>query len=285
MIFTKYASTEEFADEVTPILMKHEIQNNLFFLNIRSGTAKTADTDLFMATVKNDEGSILLTAVSPRPYPTLLYETDNIQNDDVLEFFAAALVENSMDINLVMTERKLAKRFCAVFGKRAHKSYTKNESLVLYLLESVHHLALADGSFRKADETDMFYLPYWLADFFLVCNLGDYNLKNGIMNTTRLIDDRSIYIWEDGIPVSAAACVRKTPNCAIIGQVYTPPQFRGKGYSTACVSRLSQKLFEDGWKYCALYADCANPYSNKVYQKIGYKEIFYYDQYVLTSLT
>ena len=89
------------------------------------------------------------------------------------------------------------------------------------------------------------------------------------------------YIFEDKIPVSLASHTRKVTNCAVIGQVYTPPVFRGKGYSTACVASLSQKLFDDGWKYCALYANCANPYSNRVYQKIGYKEIFYYDQYRL----
>lgn len=43
-----------------------------------------------------------------------------------------------------------------------------------------------------------------------------------------------------------------------------------KGYSTACMAFLSQKLLDEGWKYCGLYADCAYPYSNKVNQRFKY---------------
>lgn len=238
---------------------------------------------MLMATVRDDAGAVLLTAARTSPFPMLLYETDNVHNDEALEFFTASLVHNGIDIDCIMTEKELAKKFCVSYGKRANKNFNKKESLVLYVLESVSQLALPDGSFRQANESDMFYLPYWLADFVPACHLGAYDLSSGVMTTKRLIENGSLYIWEDGTPVSAAACVRQTPHCSVIGQVYTPPHLRGKGYSTACVYHLTRQLFNDGFKYCALYADCANPYSNKVYRKIGYKEFFYCDQYVLTS--
>lgn len=74
--------------------------------------------------------------------------------------------------------------------------------------------------------------------------------------------------------------MRQIFDTAFIGNIYTPPNLRGKGYSMACVHMLTQKLLTEGWKQCALYADKANPYSNKVHQKIGYKEIFDYSQYI-----
>ncbi len=282
MKFTQYASAAEFSGEVTDILMKQEIQNNLFFLNIRSGIASADNSNMLMATVKDDEGVVLLTALRTKPFPMLLYETDNIPCDDALEFFTASLVENNIDIDVIMTEKKLAKKFSNSYGRRIGKRFNNNENLVLYVLESIMHITALDGTFRKANDDDMFYLPYWMADFVPACHLGDYNLNSGVMNTIRMVDDEKLYIWEDKHPVAAAACVRKTSNCGFVGQVYTPPHFRGRGYSTACVSSLSQQLFDDGFKYCALYADCANPYSNRVYQKIGYKEFFYYDKYTLT---
>ena len=55
------------------------------------------------------------------------------------------------------------------------------------------------------------------------------------------------------------------------------------GYNYVCVENLSKKMFDDSFKYCALYADCNNPASNRVYQKIGYKEVFWYDQYKFTE--
>lgn len=281
MRFTQYTSATEFSNEVTDILMKNEIQNNLFFLNIRGGDAKIDASKILMATVKDDAGAVVLTAVGTPPYPTLLYETDNIPNDDALECFTAALAKNKIDIGRVMAEKELVKKFCVSYGKKTGKSYNNNENLVLYVLECVNAVTPPDGRFRKADQSDNFYLPYWLADFVLVCHLGEYDLNSGVLNAKRLVEDEKVFVWEDKIPVSAAASTRQTQNSAFISQVYTPPHLRGKGYGTACVASLSQKLFDDGWKYCALYADCANPYSNKVYQKIGYKVFFYYDQYLL----
>lgn len=282
MIFTQYTAAAEFAEEVTEILKKHEIQNNLFFVNIRGGLASADTSNMLMATVKDDAGVVLLTALRTRPYPTLLYETDNQPNDEALEFLTASLVKNSIDIDPVMTETELAKRFCASYGILTGKSFKKDGSSVLYILESVNHLSLPAGNFRQANETDMFYLPYWLADFVPACHLGAYDLNDGIANAKRFIGEGNAYVWEDAVPVTAAVYVRQTSNCGYIGRVYTPPHYRGRRYATACVSYLSQLILDGGMKYCALYADCANPYSNKVYQKIGYKEFFHYDQYTLT---
>jgi predicted GNAT family acetyltransferase len=180
-----------------------------------------------------------------------------------------------------MTEKALAKRLTESYSRLTGKSFYCHESLVLYLLDKVSSPPLPMGTFRKAVDSDMYFLPFWYADFVPACHLGDYDLEAGVGKAQRSIDAGCAYIWENGTPVSTAATARRTSDCAFINQVYTPPNLRGKGYSTACVSSLSKKLLEDGFKYCALYADCANPYSNKVYKSIGYKEIFYYDQYKL----
>jgi predicted GNAT family acetyltransferase len=55
--------------------------------------------------------------------------------------------------------------------------------------------------------------------------------------------------------------------------VYTPPEWRGKGYASACVAALSQLCLDSGYQFCMLYTDLANPTSNSIYQKIGYQPI------------
>ena len=286
MKFTKYTKTRGFADDTFDVLKKHEIQNNHFFKNVDIGIEKEKERDLnddvILATVKADNGDILLTVSRTVPNPFIIFATDNIINDDALEFLAASLAENNIYIDIVSAGKELVKKFCDLYGKHIDKSFYCHENLVLYLLEKVNDLPQIDridGVFRNANENDMLYLPYWLADFVVACHIGEYNLDGGIEMAKRQINNGTAYIFEDKIPVSVAASARRTSNCAFVGPVYTPPVFRGKGYSTACVAKLSQKLFDEGWKYCALYADCANPYSNRVYQKIGYREIFYADQY------
>ncbi len=273
MIFTQYKTAKEFTDDVIEILNRHEIQNNLIVKNIDDKPGK------IMATVKDDAGNIILTAIRTLPHPMVMYETDNIRNDAAVAFLAQSLFKHGIDADFFMTEKSLAKSFCEHYGKLSGKSYRLNESLVLYIIDKVNKLAPVSGSFRKATEADMFYLPYWYADFFPACGIGEYDLQAGVKAAESHIKNGDVYIWEDGVPVSIAAMTRKTDNYAIIARVYTPPHLRGKGYSTACVSHLTQKLLDDGYKHCALYANCDNPFSNKVYQKIGYKELFWYDQY------
>lgn len=279
MIFTLYKHAKKFADDVTNILKRQEIQNNLLFKNINSGLACDDNSNMIMATIKEDNGRIVLTAVQTLPFPMVMFETDNIRNDTAVNFFADSLIKNNIAVDFILTEKKLAKSFCEFYGNRMHKTFENNESLVLYVLDKVNPLTLPSGSFRTATNADLFYLPYWFADFVVACHLGEYNLENSVQDAQNAVNTGELYIWEDGIPLSLAANVRQTSDCAFIGRVYTPPHLRGKGYCTACVSFLSQKLLNNGYKCCALYADCANPFSNKVYRKIGYKPVFWMDQY------
>lgn len=281
MKFTVYKSAGEFADDVTDILKKQEIQNQLLFKNINGGLNCDDTSNMVMATVKDDSGQILLTAVRTVPFPMVMFETDNICSDKVTEFLADSFLTNKIAVDFIMTEKALAKSFSVYYGNRIHKTFEKNESLVLYVLEKVNPLALPAGQFRAAANADLYYLPYWFADFAPACHIGDYNLENGIINAQNAVSKGNTYLWEDGTPVSLASNFGNTSDCAFINQVYTPPHFRGKGYCTACVFKLSQKLLNDGFKHCALYADCANPYSNKVYRKIGYHPLFWFDQYKL----
>jgi hypothetical protein len=83
-----------------------------------------------------------------------------------------------------------------------------------------------------------------------------------------------IYLWEESSrPVSLAAHGRQTPHGVVIGPVYTPPDQRGHGYATALVADLSAALLARGFQFCALFTDLANPTSNSIYQKVGYRPV------------
>jgi uncharacterized protein len=281
MKFTLYSTPQTYLDAAGETLRRYEIQNNLFFRNIELGLAREDNSNMVMATVADDEGQIRICAIRTPPHPLLIFETDNQPQNAALELLAGSFAENGIKIDLFMTEKGLASRFRDFYGRRSGRSFAINESLVLYRLDHVNPLALPEGRFRLADEKDMAFLPYWFADFAPAAHVGTYDLDSGIEKARRNIENKTAYIWEDSLPVSMAVVSRTVTNCAIIAPVYTPPFFWGKGYATACVSRLSQKLLDDGWACCALFADCANPLSNKVYQKVGYQAIFYYDQYQL----
>jgi len=55
--------------------------------------------------------------------------------------------------------------------------------------------------------------------------------------------------------------------------VYTPPELRGRGYASALVAELSQRMLDSGMSFCVLYTDLGNSTSNAIYQRIGYNAI------------
>jgi predicted GNAT family acetyltransferase len=48
---------------------------------------------------------------------------------------------------------------------------------------------------------------------------------------------------------------------------------RRRGYATACVAALTQRMLDGGKKCCCLYTDLANPAAYSIYQEIGYRPV------------
>jgi uncharacterized protein len=92
--------------------------------------------------------------------------------------------------------------------------------------------------------------------------------------TQQLIGRGQLHFWLDGgHPRAMVAATRETRSGCAINTVYTPPQFRRCGYATAAVATLSASLLDAGRRFCCLYTDLANPTSNAIYAKIGYRPI------------
>jgi predicted GNAT family acetyltransferase len=86
--------------------------------------------------------------------------------------------------------------------------------------------------------------------------------------------DGGFLLWVDGgETVSVSGWGGPTPNGIRVGPVYTPPELRGRGYATALVAELSQSLLDGGRSFVFLYTDLANPTSNAIYERIGYRMV------------
>jgi predicted GNAT family acetyltransferase len=92
------------------------------------------------------------------------------------------------------------------------------------------------------------------------------------------VDDRLSYggltLWEaDGMAVSLAGVSRPTAGVARVAPVYTPPDHRGLGYGGAITAAVSQAALDAGAVQVVLFTDLANPTSNALYQRLGYRPV------------
>jgi Predicted acetyltransferase len=150
----------------------------------------------------------------------------------------------------------------------------------VYALEQVQPLPAVPGSARVAtlDDRDL-VLQWWIAFGDEVLHEGGPGRENAeaMVGHRLAARGRGFLLWEEGGDVvSLAGWGGATPNGIRIGPVYTPPDLRGHGYATALTAELSQRLldgdlFDGGRRFCFLYTDLANPTSNAIYERIGYR--------------
>jgi predicted GNAT family acetyltransferase len=85
---------------------------------------------------------------------------------------------------------------------------------------------------------------------------------------------RGLTIWESGrIPVSLAGVTRTVAGMVRVGPVYTPRELRGRGYAGAATATVSQAARDAGTAEVLLFTDLANPTSNALYQRLGYRPV------------
>ena len=173
------------------------------------------------------------------------------------------------------------KTFLQAWQNLTGQSYQLSIVDKIHQLREVQPVAAIPGYLRLATERDRALLIEWLPAF--IAEIGE------VMGTDleRIVEHRlktqSTYIWEDNIPVSLAAGRQRSPSVGLIGSVYTPPAYRRKGYATACVAALSQKLLDEGCDRCFLLTDLENPTSNHIYRQIGYIPVCDWHEYSFIS--
>ncbi|MGZ8612163.1 MAG: GNAT family N-acetyltransferase [Actinomycetota bacterium] len=150
----------------------------------------------------------------------------------------------------------------------------------VYMLLEVEPVSRAPGAARPATREDRSILLDWLYAFADEATGGPPG-EPGLLE--RMLDarldagdpDRAGYwVWEvEGVPVSLCGYASPTPGGIRIGPVSTPPEHRRRGYATILVAGLSRWLLGRGHRACYLYTDLANPTSNAIYGRIGYRRV------------
>ena len=134
-----------------------------------------------------------------------------------------------------------------------------------------------DGVMRRASVDDRALVLEWMTAFTHEALRGGDDPGR----IERSVDARlgaegagGICLWvTGGKPVSLAGFGGPTPNGLRIGPVYTPPEHRGCGYGSAVTAAASQVALDRGKRFCFLYTDLANPTSNAIYMRLGYRPL------------
>jgi predicted GNAT family acetyltransferase len=264
-----------FLEEAAPLLLADEARHNLI-LGL-AGNAREGVYDEFRLWLVRDGGEPVAAALQTPPYNLVLARP---QSRTALAALVQALTTEGLPgvVGSVPEVEEFADAWSGEAGVPARTNMRQG----VYSLEQVRPLPRVSGSARVATGDDReVALRWWIAFADEVLHEGTPGHDRADANIDHRLSSASagMLLWEDqGEPVSIAGWGGPTPNGIRIGPVYTPPELRGRGYATALTAELSQRLldgrlFAGGRRFCFLYTDLANPTSNAIYERIGYRRV------------
>ncbi len=251
-----------------PFLHRTEAENALLYGILQKLDADPSlHPDPYLSSLRDDTGGPLALALRTPPFPLVMTAFPA----EGLELLLDDLKHSGQHLTGVLgaepSVSALADAWATATGQTARPSMRQRT----YRLDRVVEPEV-DGRLRACDEPDRDLVETWTQGF--VDDLELHGSVHLIPVARNAFDHGGFFVWEhEGAPCSMAALVGETPRGARIGFVYTPGELRRHGYGAACTAAVSKHYLDRGKAFCCLNADLANPISNSVYRRIGYRPL------------
>ncbi len=277
---TSHASADAFLQQAQDNLLERETTTSLILgisQRVREHPERVKIPPFFF-TVYSDPARLELAAIMTPPHNLILSCAYGC-NPAALDLLAEELTAQRWSVPGVFGELPHSAQFASLWSQRTGCQVHVNMRERAFELREVIPPRPADGLLRQAQAADLPLLAEWTRAFSLEALHEEMLPEDAIATTGTRVDDRQLFVWGAGSPVSMAAAARPTLHGITVNLVYTPPEHRGRGYASNCVAALSQRMLESGYQFCTLFTNLANPTSNDIYQQIGYRPIADFNEY------
>lgn len=263
----RHQDVRAFFERVESFLLRNEAAHNLL-IGFRAALERDphayGSADPYLAAVVDDTGEVVAAAVRTPPYNLVLSLVDDACALGAL----AADVEHDR-LPGVIAPVPVGEAFLARRREPAKVAVAER----LFAATEVIAPRPVAGALRPYADRDRPLALAWLAAFFAEAMPGTPESDAENFLVRRLAEPTShLVLWDDGEPRSLAGYGSPTPNGMRVGPVYTPPELRGRGYASALTAAVTELVLAER-RFCFLSTDLANPTSNSIYQRIGYRPV------------
>ena len=273
----RFDSTTELRRAAEPFLLRNEAHNS-FLLGVISEIEEGANSSQrspYMAAVFEDAEVVAVAAMVQGSSVALSL----CHNPKALAQLASDLRNHQPDTPGVSSVVPTARQFASEWSHLAGENCVLRMSQDLYRLDRIQQPAGVSGVARRATERDIELLTNWFLAFAKeampwVESTFDVTINNVSARLKRAPNVGGVFVWQDdGQPVSVVAYGSPTPNSLHIGPVFTPPQYRRRGYAAACTAAVCEYILDTGKDFVTLFTDIANRTSSHIYQSIGFESV------------
>jgi uncharacterized protein len=225
----------------------------------------------YLATVEAS-GAVVAVAVRTPPHNVVL---SHVADGGALDPLVADLHREYGTLPGVLGPTPHARDFAARWSRLVGQPHERFMAQRIYELTRVRPVTGVPGELRPVADADRPIAYEWVAAFTAEAEgVAEPAYAREIVDSRLGGATAGLALWwHDGRPVSLAGHGGPTPTGIRIGPVYSPPELRGRGYASAAVAALSQRLLDAGRRACFLFTDLANPTANHIYRAIGYEAV------------
>lgn len=218
----------------------------------------------WLLTVEDAAGNIVSAPLMTPPHRLVVTGRDAA----AMQPLAEHLLATGAAVSGVVGPPALADAFADFWVGRTGRTRQSGMLQGIYECDRVALPPSSAGSLRAGKPSDEALLVNWAEQFAKDAHLL---AAVGLAEMVRQkIAAGEIYLWHDRRPVTMACISGQTARGARVGFVYTPPALRRRGYATSCVAALTEQVLAER-SLAFLFTDLANPTSNAIYQRIGYR--------------
>ncbi len=232
------------------------------------GAAAFGETAPLFGWWRSRSGEITAALLHTPPFPALLTRLPERSAEPLAE----ALAGCRRPLAGVNAEQGDATAFAAAWSRLTGASWQESRRSRLFRLERLRPPDPGPpGAAAVATTADRALLESWFAAFA-------QESGESFRSPADVVDDRLSYrgltLWEaGGAAVSVAGRLRPAAGAVRVGPVYTPPEHRRQGYAGAVTAAVSQAALDEGADHVVLFTDLANPTSNALYRRLGYRPV------------
>lgn len=207
------------------------------------------------------------------PYPLLVEAAPSHTVRELVEHAVRGDDDGLPGVTGVNAPSATAAEFAAVWTARTGGSATLVWAQRLFALDTLRRPdPLPHGQARRATTADRDLVVTWAAGFARDAAMEDEGAV--VASVLRRFDAGAMYLWvgDDGQPVAMAGHTEPAAGVARVGPVYTPAQHRNRGYGAAVTAAVTAEALTVA-PAVVLFTDLANPTSNALYPRLGYRPL------------
>lgn len=219
--------------------------------------------------VIQEKGQILLVFLNATPWNLQLYSEGF--SPGAIDLLIHELIHQSIEFVGVQGNKEHTDYFIEKINQLVHYTFTNRLSMDIMRLDELKEVQLF-GKIALATVNDVKAITEFRYQFYAEA-LHEVVKKSDLYDKSLdHLTKQLIYKYEEDHVIKSIAMIsRKVQGGRAISLVYTPKEYRNKGYSSSLIYQLCDELLhQQGNEFVTLFVDKTNPVSNRVYEKVGF---------------